>query len=115
MAGITITDGDGASVSFEATDAQALLALVDDFDAATISACPDCRSRVLAATAVADVLDAAAPHPRSGAVIELADDAPTSHLYLVDRAECRHARWRDPGAQEWRDTIVPPSPPRPKR
>lgn len=115
MAGVTISDGSGADVVLAADDADALLRLVDDFDAATISACPGCRSRVLAAIAVTDVLDGAAPHPRSGAIAELADDAPTSHLYVVDDSDCRHERWRDPGGQEWRDTIVPPTVPRPRR
>ena len=33
-------------------------------EAATVSACPDCHSRVLAAVALIDLVDASAPHPR---------------------------------------------------
>jgi hypothetical protein len=39
-------------------------------------------------------------------LIELADDAPTLHLYVIDLAtQCRHSRWRDPGFAEWLDII----------
>ena len=56
--------------------------------------------------ALVDLLDAARPHPRSGDLIELADEAPTLHLYVLDLAtECRHTRWRDPGFAEWLDVI----------
>ena len=62
----------------------ALFAVTDDLDAATVSACPTCRSRVLACLAFVDLLDDAAPHPRHRELIELADDAPTLHLYVHD-------------------------------
>ena len=43
--------------------------------------------------ALVDLLDAAPPHPRSGDLIDLADEAPTLHLYVVDLAtECRHTQ-----------------------
>jgi len=75
-------------------------------EAATVSACADCRSRVLATVALVDLLDAAQPHPRSGDLIELADGAPTLHLYVLDlTTKCRHTRWRDPGFAEWLDVI----------
>ena len=46
------------------------------------------------------------PHPRGGELVDLADDAPTLHLYVVDReSRCRHTRWRDPLADEWRDVV----------
>ncbi len=116
MGAVVVSDGMGAEVVLGAEDATTLFALVDDFDAATISSCPDCRSRVLAALAVADVIDAAAAHPYSTALLELADDAATSHVYLIDAdASCRHARWRDPGAEEWRDAVIEAPRRRPRR
>ena len=52
--------------------------------------------------------------PRSGDLVELADEAPTLHLYVVDLAtDCRHARWRDPRFAEWLDVIEGDGPPRP--
>ena len=80
-------------------------------EAATISACPDCRCRVLASVALVDLLDAAPPHPRGTELIDLADEAPTLHLYVVDRAsDCEHPRWRDPLFDEWLDAGVAPGP-----
>jgi hypothetical protein len=99
-------DDDGTALTFDGADADALLALIGDLDAATVSACPDCRARVLAAVALVDVIDRAAPHPRAGELRDLADDAPTLHVFLVDDANgCRHRRWRDPLAEEWRDVV----------
>jgi hypothetical protein len=61
---------------------------------------------VLATVAFVDLLDRAQAHPRSGDLVELADEAPTLHLYVIDLAtECRHIRWRDPGFAEWLDAI----------
>lgn len=107
--GLTFFDDDGpdgASVTLDAGEAAALLELTSGLDAATVSACPDCRSRVVAAVALVDVLDEAGPHPRAGELIELADDAPTLHLFVVDDATgCRHRRWRDPLHEEWEDVV----------
>jgi hypothetical protein len=97
-------DDDGVDVGFDPAEAAALLALVGDLDAATVSACPDCRARVLAAVALVDVLDASPPHARAGELRDLADEAPTLHVFLVeDGTSCRHRRWRDPLADEWRE------------
>ena len=63
-----------------------LLALTGGLEAATVSACPTCRSRILAVVALVDLLDDAPPFARSGALLELADDAPTLHLYVRDLA-----------------------------
>ena len=42
----------------------------------------------------------------SGALLELADDAPTLHLYVRDLdTNCRHRAWRDPGHDEWSDAM----------
>jgi hypothetical protein len=99
-------DDDGVELGFDATETPALLALIGDLDAATVSACPDCRSRVLAAVALVDLLDGAAPHPRAGELRDLADDAPTLHVFLVDdEHRCGHRRWRDPLADEWREVV----------
>ena len=99
-------DEDGQDVELDAGEADALLAVTSGLDEATVSACAECRSRVLATVALVDVLDQAQAHPRSGDLIELADEAPTLHLYVIDLAtRCRHARWRDPGYAEWLDVI----------
>jgi hypothetical protein len=112
---LVISDDDGTSVGLPHDDAAALLALTGGLDGATVSACPDCRSRVLAALAFVDLLDAAAPHSRQRELVELADDAPTAHLYVVDRAaDCGHHRWHDPGFEEWSE-VVGDAAPRPRR
>ena len=51
-----------------------------------MSACPQCRSRILAVVALVDLLADAPPFARSGELVELADDAPTLHLYVRDLA-----------------------------
>ena len=99
-------DEDGQEVDLDADEANALLTLTAGLHEATVSACSECRSRVLATVALVDLLDGAQPHPRSGDLIELADEAPTLHLYVIDLASnCRHGQWRDPGFAEWLDVI----------
>ena len=113
MADLSIVDDDGRAVDLDATEAAALLALTDGFEEATTSACPDCRCRVISVVALADLLAEGAPHARTGEILELADDAPTLHLYVVDgRGPCAHRHWRDPGHEEWLDAVAPPSPAR---
>lgn len=109
-----ISDEDGVTVELTHDDAAALLTLTGGLEGATVSACPDCRSRVLAALAFVDVLDAAAPHSRHAELVDLADDAPTAHLYVVDAVtSCTHPRWHDPGYEEWAD-VVRDAAPRPR-
>jgi hypothetical protein len=109
VAELTIMDDDGNAIEFEAPEALGLMALTENFDTATTSACPDCRSRVISVVALADLLDDAPPHPRTGEILELADEAPTLHLYVIDRiAHCPHPRWRDPGHEEWVEAVSPP-------
>jgi len=111
VAGLRFIDDDGNEVVLDRAEGGALLAVTNGLEPATVSACPDCRSRVVAAVALVDLLDASAPHPRTGELVDLADDAPTLHLYVVDEAtECAHPRWRDPGYAEWRDAIEVPGP-----
>jgi hypothetical protein len=99
-------DDDGVEVEFDGSEVPALLAALGDLDAATVSACADCRARVLATVALIDLLERAGPHPRAGELRDLADDAPTLHLFVVDEDErCRHRSWRDPLADEWRDVV----------
>jgi hypothetical protein len=99
-------DDDGESVDLDAAEAAALLAVTRDLDEATVSACAQCRSKVVAAVALVDLLDAAQPHPRSGDLVDLADEAPTLHLYVVDlESRCRHEHWRDPLFAEWLEVI----------
>lgn len=104
-------DDDGEEVSLDRHEAQALLAVTGGLEAATVSACPSCRSRVLATVAFVDLLDTAAPHSRTGELVELADEAPTLHLFVVDvEHECAHPRWRDPLHTEWLDVVDAPGP-----
>ncbi|MGO9874495.1 MAG: hypothetical protein ACLPVY_11905 [Acidimicrobiia bacterium] len=104
-------DEDGEEVELDADEADALLAVTAGLDEATVSACVQCRSRVLATVAFVDLLDRVEPHPRSGELVELADEAPTLHLYVNDLVTaCRHSRWRDPGYAEWLDVVEGNSP-----
>ena len=106
---LAIVDDAGGRIEFDAAEAESLLALTDGLEAATTSACSRCRSRVLACVALVDLLDGAAPHPRASEIIELADDAPTLHVYVVDLAQrCAHRAWRDPGHEEWLDAVQRP-------
>ena len=103
---LAFLDDEGEEVLLDADEAVALLALTADLDAATVSACPTCRSRIIAVVALVDVLEAAPPFARSSELIELADDAPTLHLYVRDlTSHCDHHSWRDPGFDEWNDAI----------
>src|SRR3954468_20776946 len=104
MGRLLICDDAGAEIMLDAAAADSLLALADGFEAATVSACPQCRARVLAAVAVVDVLDGAPPHPSGNAIINLADEAPTLHLYMIEPdSDCAHKLWHDPGSDEWLD------------
>jgi len=108
QAGLTFLDGELSEVALDDDEASSFLALVGNLDAVTVSACPGCRSRILAAVALVDLLDAAPPHPRASELVELADEAPTLHVYLVDeRSPCAHEGWLDPGFDEWTDAVEP--------
>lgn len=102
---LAILDEDGEEVTLAVDEAATLLDRTRNFEAATVSACPRCRSRVLAAVAVVDVLgDAVDATARE--VAELAEDAPTLHLYVQDLASsCRHGGWHDPGFSEWSEVL----------
>jgi hypothetical protein len=104
--GLTFLDGELSEVVLDDAEASTFLAMVGDLDRVTVSACPGCRSRILAAVALVDLLDAAPPHPRAPELVELADEAPTLHVYLVDeRSSCRHEGWLDPGFDEWAEAV----------
>jgi hypothetical protein len=104
--GLIFLDGEMSEVALDPEEAKALVVLVGGFDRVTVSACPGCRGRILAAVALVDLLDAAPPHPRGPELVELADEAPTLHVYLVDEgSDCTHERWLDPGYGEWSDAI----------
>jgi hypothetical protein len=97
-------DDDGVALDLDEAEARAVFAALGDLDAATVSSCPDCGARVLAAVALVDLVDGGAPHPRAGELRDLAEDAPTLHIFLVDdTVPCRHRHWRDPLADEWYD------------
>jgi hypothetical protein len=103
---LTFLDGDRSEVALDAEEAATFFALIGDLDDVTVSACPSCRSRILAAVALVDLLDAAPPHPRASELVELAEAAPTLHVYLVDAIiECAHDRWLDPGYDEWAEAV----------
>ena len=107
-------DDDGESIVFDAEEATTFLALTDGLEPATVSACPSCRSRVVAAVALVDLLGQVPPLARARELLELAEDAPTLHLYVRDLAtSCEHRAWRDPGSEEWADVMAdlvdPPS------
>jgi hypothetical protein len=103
---LSIIDDDGEELTFDDGEARALFELTGGLDAATVSACPSCHSRVVACVALVDLLEDAPPHPRARELVELADDAPTLHLYIEDlRASCRHVAWRDPGHTEWAEAL----------
>jgi hypothetical protein len=105
-AAIVIFDADGHELQLDETEADQLLGASAGLEAATVSACPGCRSRILAAVAVVDELGVTAPVSRAAEIIELADDAPTLHLYVRDLStRCHHRPWLDPGRAEWSDTI----------
>jgi len=104
---LVLFDADGTEVVFDASEARDLLTLTGGLESATVSACPQCRSRVLAVVALADMLADAPPFARSVDLVELADDAPTLHVYVRDvGTQCAHREWRDPGAEEWTDVVV---------
>ena len=104
---LRILDDDGEEVVFDAEEAAKLFALTGDLDAATVSACPQCRSRILAAVALTDLLAEVPPLARANELVRLADDAPTLHLYVRDlAARCPHGAWRDPGFEEWTDVMA---------
>ena len=101
-----IVDEEQNEVALDAADTAALLLATAGLEAATVSACPDCHSRVLAAVALVDLVGASAPHPRALEIVELADEAPTLHVYVIDEAsDCNHRVWRDPLYAEWLEVV----------
>jgi hypothetical protein len=113
MTELTFVDDEGERVELDSEEARTLLAATDGLDAATVSACPRCRSRVLAVVALADLLEASAPHDRAADLAALAEEAPTLHLYVIDgTARCDHRDWHDPGHEEWLEAVSPADPAR---
>jgi hypothetical protein len=105
-ADLVVLDADGEAMEFDADEARDLLALTGELEDATVSACPRCRSRILAVVALTDLLADAPPFVRSIELLELAEDAPTLHIYVRDVGQrCAHREWRDPGFEEWVDVI----------
>ena len=104
---LVILDDEGEEVVLDAEESAMLYALTGDLDAATVSACPQCRSRILAVVALADLLDEAPPFSRANELVALADDAPTLHVYVRDLVNrCAHRAWRDPGFEEWSEVMA---------
>ena len=95
---LAFVDDDGNRVLLDAAESVLLFGLTDALEAATVSACPTCRSRVLAVVAVLDVLESGPFHPRAADLVELTEEAPTLHVYVEDLVtECEHDEWLDPG------------------
>jgi hypothetical protein len=104
---LVIFDADGEDLAFDAAESSSLFTLTGNLDAATVSACPRCRSRVVAVVALADLIADAPPFARSDELLALADDSPTLHLYVRDlQTPCAHRTWLDPGAEEWADLVA---------
>ena len=104
---LVVVDEDGARVGLDRPEAELLLRLTDGLEAATVSACPGCRSRVVAVVALLDLLDGVLAHARARELTELAEEAPTLHLYVDDAgAHCEHLEWLDPLYDEWADAFA---------
>jgi len=104
---LALTDEDGERVELDAFEATLLLELTQGLEPATVSACPGCRSRVVAVIAFLDLLGDALAHERTLELTALAEDAPTLHLYVADLAsDCEHFEWRDPLYDEWADAFA---------
>lgn len=104
---VVIADDDGERVALDAFEAAVLFELTAGLEPATVSACLSCRSRVLAVVAFLDLLDDALAHERARDLLELAEDAPTLHLYVADlESGCTHRRWHDPLYDEWADAFA---------
>jgi hypothetical protein len=104
---LVIFDADGEQLEFDVDESRELFTFTAGLEGATVSACPQCRSRILAVVALADLLADAPPFPRANELVELADEAPTLHVYVRDAgARCAHRAWRDPGAEEWSDMVT---------
>jgi hypothetical protein len=103
---LAVLDDDGNRVVLDAAEALMLFGFTDALEAATVSACPMCRSRVVAVVALLDLLDSGPFHPRATELGELAEEAPTLHLYVEDLvSDCEHDDWLDPGFTEWSDAV----------
>lgn len=103
---LAFVDDDGNRVVLDAAEALMLFGLTDGVEEATVSACPGCRSRVLAVVAFIDVLERGPLYARAADLGELADEAPTLHLYVEDLVtECEHDDWLDPGFTEWSEGV----------
>lgn len=103
---VVFADDDGNRLVLSEPEAVTLFGLTNGLEAATVSACPHCRSRVIAVVALADLLEGTTMLPRARELIDLAEDAPTLHLYADDlSARCTHSAWIDPGYEEWADAL----------
>jgi hypothetical protein len=104
---LAVVDEDGEQVVLDQFEATLLLELTNGLDPATVSACDACRSRVVAVVAFLDLLEHALAHERARELVELAEEAPTLHLYVGDlESECTHRTWRDPLFDEWADAFA---------
>src|SRR5262245_65414415 len=88
---LAFVDDDGNRVVLDAGEAVLLFGLADAFEAATVSACPTCRNRVLAVVAVLDELENCPFHPRAADLTEWEEEAPTTALDVEDRVNDRNA------------------------
>ncbi len=99
---LAFLDEEGCEVALDAWEAHSLFMAMNGLESVTVSACPTCRSRTVSIRAFLEVVDLLVTHPRSRELRDLAEDAPTMHLFVEDReTECEHALWFDPGFDTW--------------
>lgn len=104
--GLSFVDDEGSVVTLDERTSDTLGRELGGLDAATVSACPTCRSRVVACVALVDLLVGQGHERWILDLVELAEDAPTLHLYVIDhQTRCAHRTWRDPGYEEWWSAI----------
>jgi len=106
-AALVIFDADGEEITFDGPEAEDLLTLTGQLEAATVSACPQCRCKIVAVVALADLIADAPPFARGPELAVFADEAPTLHVYVRDiSTRCAHRAWRDPGAEEFAEVLA---------
>ncbi len=103
--GLIVFDDDGNEVVIPAGQVDELLLSLKDLSSVTVSACPACRSRVVACLALIETAFVSS-HPSTCDLVDLAEEAPTLHLYVFDAdTTCRHRGWHDPGFEEWSEAV----------
>ena len=118
MAELTFVDDDGERVELDADEAASLLEITGELEAATVSACPDCREPGRSRSSRSSTCSTR--RHRTGARERARSRWPTTRrrctsTWSTVAARCDHRAWRDPGHEEWLDAVSPagPAPRRP--